>query len=56
MIYTVVFTSHGETHSEDGFDGKWLLIPAGTAALAGVGYGGYQGIKKYKSKKARNVA
>ena len=56
VIYTAVFTSHGETHSEDGFDGKWLLIPAGATALAGVGYGGYQGIKKYKSKKERNVA
>lgn len=54
VIYTAVFTSHGETYS--GFDGKWLLIPAGAAALAGVGYSGYQGIKKYKSKKERNAA
>lgn len=54
VIYTAVFASHGETHSE--FDGKWLLIPAGAAVLTGAGYGGYQGIKKYKSKEERNAA
>lgn len=55
VIYTAVFTSYGETHSEDGFDGKWLLVLAGAAVLTGAGYGGYQGIKKYKSKKERNA-
>ena len=50
VIYTAVFTSHGETHSENEFDGKWLLLPAGTVVLAGVGYGGW---KKYKKKGER---
>ncbi len=64
VIYTAVFASQGETHSEGvlaamdepGSDsaqsvGKLLLIPAGLLLLGGAGYGGYKGVKYYKDKK-----
>ena len=63
VIYTAVFTSHGETHFEDepaaaseemedgGFDKRLLLIPAGLLALGGAGYGGYKGVRYYQNKK-----
>ena len=61
VIYTAVFTSHGETPNElktaeqadgDGHINKaLLLIPAGALLLGGAGYGGWRGMKYYKDKK-----
>ncbi len=64
VIYTAVFASQGETHSEGALAamdepdsdssqgvGKLLLIPAGLLLLGGAGYGGYKGVKYYKDKK-----
>lgn len=57
IIYTAVFTSHGETNSEAGktemreMDQRLLLIPVGVFLAGAAGYGGYKGIKYYKDKK-----
>lgn len=56
IIYTAVFASHGETPkdtetNESGSVPMWLLLPVGAAALGGIGYGGYKGIRYYQDKK-----
>lgn len=56
VIYTAVFASQdgtqNEIHAEESSGVPvWLLIPVGAAALGGIGYGGYKGIKHYKDKK-----
>lgn len=61
VIYTAVFTSHGETPNEaetatqaDGggsINKALLLIPIGALLLGGAGYGGWRGMKYYKDKK-----
>lgn len=59
IIYTAVFASHGGTQNDTNntdTDGNssvpvWLLLPVGAAALGGIGYGGYKGIRYYQDKK-----
>ena len=48
VLYTAIFTSHGETH----FENKTPLLAAlGVLVFSGAGYAGYKGYKHYINKK-----
>ena len=49
VIYTAVFTSHGETHFKE--NKMPLLAALGVLALGGCGYVGYKGYRHYINKK-----
>ena len=48
VLYTAIFTSHGETH----FENKTPLLAAlGVLVFSGAGYAGYKGYQRYINKK-----
>lgn len=49
VIYTAVFTSHGETHFKE--NKMPLLAALGVLAVGGCGYAGYKGYRHYINKK-----